>query len=213
MAKDMKNSVKVSTYNEKMGHTPSISLPPVESCGNSMVCRNECYAVAMLRYRQRARAAWGHNLALYQRDPGQYFASLKEWIYNKINAKRKPKHEFNLFRYHVSGDIIDNMYIEGMGLTAEAFPQIQFLAFTKMYYLVDNYVKGRGSLPSNLNIVLSGWPGLEMVNPHGLPIAWMQDGTEHRIPGNAVLCTGVCESCGMCWQLDGLGVDVYFNKH
>ena len=40
-----------------------------------------------------------------------------------------------------------------------------------------------------------------------------EDGSEVRVPKDAIECPGNCESCGMCYELDRLGRDVVFHKH
>jgi hypothetical protein len=61
---------------------------------------------------------------------------------------------------------------------ARAFPGIQFLAFTKMHHL--DY----SSAPKNLTVVFSMFPGMPKPKAN-MPIAWVQDGTEKRIPESA----------------------------
>ena len=62
-------------------------------------------------------------------------------------------------------------------------------------------------------ILFSAWPGMAFLNPQGHRVAWMQDGTETRVPADAIACPGNCESCGMCYELERLGHDVVFHKH
>jgi hypothetical protein len=68
-------------------------------------------------------------------------------------------------------------------------------------------------LACNLAVIFSAWPGVRIHNPHGHRIAWMQDGTEYRVPKDAVRCPGNCEECGICFRLPKLGRDVVFHKH
>jgi hypothetical protein len=88
------------------------------------------------------------------------------------------------------------------------FPKTKFLAFTKQYNLFTGL-----QVPHNLKVVFSAWPGLDVHNPDSRPIAWMQDGTEDRIPETALHCPGSCENCMMCWSLDEINRDVWFTKH
>ena len=67
-------------------------------------------------------------------------------------------------------------------------------------------------LPDNLTIVLSAWLDMSYINPFGLPIAFMQDGTETRI-SDALECPGNCETCGICWALKSIKKNVVFHKH
>ena len=147
--------------------------------------------------------AWDNNLDLATSNPDQYFSD----IHDHINKKRKaPK----FFRWHVAGDILNDSYLAGMVKIASDNPKTTFLAFTKQYDIINNF---QGNIPDNLTIIFSAWPGLEMNNPNKYPVAWFQDGTETRLPNNTLECPGNCETCGMCFQINKIGLDVCFNKH
>lgn len=110
----------------------------------------------------------------------------------------------------MSGDITSADYFAGMVKVALACPDTIFLAFTKQYEIVN---ESNIDIPANLTIIFSAWPGLEMDNPKNFKVAWFDDGTDNRIPDNALECPGLCESCGMCFQIDKIGLDVKFMKH
>jgi len=190
--------VTISTGNSKLGSIPSVSLPPGTSCIAGAPCRRECYANKAMRMFPSARAAWRKNWRLQRDRRDDYFADISEYI-----ETRAPRY----FRWHVSGDIPDQDYLQRMFATARAFPETRFLAFTKRHGLD---FRGR---PKNLVIVLSMWSGGFGNVRKGLPRAWYQDGTETRVPADAVECPGNCEHCGMCWALPTLGRDVVFHKH
>ena len=76
-----------------------------------------------------------------------------------------------------------------------------------------NFYEDHETIPTNLVLVFSSWPAMSFSNPHGHRVAWMQDGTETRVPKNAISCPGNCESCGMCYELDRLARDVVFHRH
>jgi hypothetical protein len=95
---------------------------------------------------------------------------------------------------------------------AEHHPRTQFLVFTKAFNIVNDY-EHREELPRNLVVIFSAWSGMEIDNPHGHRIAWMQDGREDRVPKDAVECPGNCEHCGICFWLPKLHLDVVFQKH
>ena len=61
------------------------------------------------------------------------------------------------FRWHVSGDILNQSYFEMMIYIARVCKYTQFLAFTKKYELVNTYLSGGGVIPENLKIVFSVW--------------------------------------------------------
>lgn len=203
--------MKISKGNSKIGKVWNISLPPVKACkGCADICGRDCYAMKAYRQYPATREAWEHNFDQAKNDIGNYFKELE-------CALEKYKGKF--FRWHVAGDILSTEYYYEMIVIAKKFPRIKFLAFTKQYWFVnrfhDQYEK-KGfvyTLPENLQIVFSAWPNLPLDNPHGFPVAFMQDGTETRIPDDAIPCPGNCETCGMCWSLSEINRDVYFDKH
>jgi len=91
---------------------------------------------------------------------------------------------------------------------AEKNKNIQYLVFTKKHHY--DY----SSRPKNLQVILSMWQGITIPkNPNNLPLAWVKDGIETRIPKNAIECRDKCETCRKCWNLSELKKDVYFNIH
>lgn len=195
----MATLIRIADGNSKLGKVPNISLIPGKDCGNCQSCVKDCYAVKFWRMHPTVRAAWSANSELCHGDRNAYFDGVRAYL-----ADKRPKY----FRWHVAGDILDQDYLERMKAIARAFPQTSFLCFTKMHSLRFS------RLPRNLTVVASMWPGLQ---PHRnvakLPKAWMQDGSETRVPDDAVPCPGNCESCGMCWALPMLERDVVFHKH
>jgi hypothetical protein len=192
--------LSISKGNSKVGRVANISLPPVVTCGKNVPCAKDCYAMKSFRMYPNVRDAWQRNLDGFASDPATYFATISKWV-----AKNKP----SLFRWHVAGDIVSHEYLMGMNEVALSNPGVKFLAFTKRADLLFGFVP-----PSNMSIVVSQWPGWECGDEHlGFPRAWMQDGTETRVPENAVECFGNCETCGMCWALEDIGRDVVFMKH
>lgn len=197
--------MRISKGNNKIGKIWNISLPPVKACkGCADICGRDCYAMKSYRQYPATREAWDHNFEHATNNIDSYFYDIG------IELK---KYKGTFFRWHVSGDILNIFYFSHMVAIAEQFPNIKFLAFTKQYKIVNEFLYLGYSLPENLQIIFSAWPNLPMDNPHGMPIAWMQDGTEDRIPTDAIPCPGNCETCGMCWSLNSIGRDVYFDKH
>lgn len=195
-----KRSICISNGNSKLGSIPNVSLIPGRDCGD-VPCKRECYALKAWRQYKDTRAAWTRNSRAAHSDPAEYFGQLRDYL-NRKNPR--------WFRWHVAGDILSQSYLESMKSIASDFPKTRFLAFTKRHDL--RYA----NLPSNLAIVFSFWPGWgteEKVRETGLPIAWMQNGEESRVPTTAVECPGSCENCAMCWNLKAINRDVVFHKH
>lgn len=121
------------------------------------------------------------------------------------------------FRFHVSGDIPDNVYFAHMIEIAERNKHCEILCFTKKYEIVNEYLRLGGEIPLNLHIVFSGWKNLQMDNPYFLPEAHVRykDGTT-TASTTAKECGGNCTECllaeGGCWTLK-TGEQVVFNEH
>ena len=191
--------IKIADGNSKLGAIPNISTIPGKDCGNCSACVKGCYAVKFYKMYPNVRAAWDMNSNAAHTDREGFFAGVREYLVSK-----NPK----WFRWHVSGDILDQAYLDEMKAIAKDFPAVGFLAFTKMHHL------DFGKTPKNLTIIASMWPGLELPkNVKKLPKAWMQDGTEARVPEDAIPCPGRCDQCMMCWHLPNLKRDVVFEKH
>ena len=196
--------VSISRGNIKLGGVPNISMVPGSSCPQGVPCLGHgCYALKAYRRYNGTRAAWRLNEDLAKHHPVSYFMQIAAKV-----AQAKPR----LFRWHVAGDILNGDYLGGMCRIAAANPDTHFLAFTKAFEIVNRYEEHK-TIADNLVIVFSAWPGMRFLKPHSHRVAWMQDGTETRVPKDAIECPSNCESCGMCYELDRLGRDVVFRKH
>lgn len=192
----------ISVENAKLGRLMNFSLTPLKTCSAEAcaTCGKACYArKAYIQY-PAVRTAWDTNTALAKNN----IPDLEKGILQKV-LKRNP----SLFRIHVGGDFISKEYAEMWARIASKAKGTKFLAFTKRWDIIEGL-----KLPKNLKIVYSAWPGMD-APPSGKPIAWMDDGTDHRIPKNAHVCMGghngvTCNNCGKCW---GLKTDVIFKKH
>lgn len=199
--------VKFSTGNSKMGKISSVSLPSVITCKEGCKCSKKCYAQKIERIRKNVRESYKNNLDLYREKPDQYW--------DEINRHLKM---VRFFRLHVSGDFPDYEYFLRSVSAAENNPACEILCFTKKYELVNEFVDGGGNIPSNLHIIFSVWPGMEIDNRYKFPEAHVRfkDGTTTASP-DALECAGNCFDCaasegGGCWQLKN-GEQVVFNEH
>jgi len=195
--------IKLSYGNRKTGSlVPSISLIPVADCGNCALCAKGCYAVRNIACYDASRKMMAQNSAIARGDLWRYF--------QEINAASK---FLRFFRYHVSGDILSPAYLTGMVEVAIKNPQCEYLAFTKRFNIVNNYLDDHGSFPKNLHIIFSEWRGLDVPNPHNLPTSrpvWKGE----KIDG--IMCKGNCSECAAfncgCWTLKK-GERVLFEAH
>lgn len=198
--------VSISPGNSKMGSIPSVSLPAITTC-RSCDCANKCYAAKLERLRPNVRNAYQNNLDILLNDPDTYW--------REVEAAIMLSH---FFRFHVSGDITTNDYFDHMVSIASRNQHCHILCFTKKFDIVNSYLsKHRGEMPSNLHVIFSGWPGLQMDNPFQLPEAHVvfRDGTT-TARTDAVLCGGNCTECavtdGGCWSLTN-GQQIVFEEH
>ena len=189
----MTNQISISRGNSKMGAIPSISLPACTTCNPDAPCFRQCYARRLSARRASVRDAYARNLEILQRDPAAYWLQL-----------RAAAVTVRYFRFHVSGDIPNADYFLEMINTARALPGTVFLAFTKQYQIVNDYLDAGGDIPSNLKIIFSNWGIWKCQNPYGLPVCeivfrWQQPAPAWKI------CGGNCTACACagigCWEL------------
>lgn len=200
--------VKISNGNTKLGNIPSVSLLPVFDCGNCAACKHSCYDLRSDMIYKETICCRATNSAIYATNPERYFHEMEAWL--TVNYPRA-------FRWHIGGDIKDVNYYRGMVKIAKNFPDIRFLCFTKQFRMLNTLWINEEYHPENLQIIFSGWPGLEMENPFGAPSAHpiFADGTTSAHDG-AKLCTGNCTDClrekKLCWTLGNME-EIVFPAH
>lgn len=205
MNKKIGATIHISRGNIKTGAIPSFSLPSGETC-SSQACKTcyvqGCYARKIEHLRPNVHQSYEENLMYAKKYP--------ELLENYLNLYFSMQNAPGLFRIHVSGDFFSRNYFEMWLRIIASHPNTRFLAFTKREAIIKPYLS---KLPRNLSLVWSAWPGIPVPKSIGgkLTVAWMQDGTENRIPDGAIKCPGKCEECAKCWAMDGR--DVVFNKH
>ncbi len=196
--------VNISTGNSKMGPIRSVSLPAVITC-RDCGCQKKCYARRIERRRKNVAKCYAENLALLRSDPDTYWREVEAAIMTS-----------RYFRFHVSGDVPNSDYAQKMIDVARRNPHCEILCFTKQYPIFNQLITPE-SVPQNLHLIFSGWPGFPMENPHGFPEAHVRfrDGTTTASP-NAIPCGGNCTecaaTCGGCWSLRP-GQQVVFLEH
>lgn len=196
--------LSISPGNSKMGFIPSVSLPPITTCAAGCPCAKKCYAAKLCRIYPSVKRAYQNNLDILNNNDLDYW-------YQIWQAAKTTKY----FRYHVSGDIVDSTYFNWMCTTAEQIPGTTFLAFTKRYDIVNNYIDIFGKLPKNLKIIFSLWEGMPIANPHNLPTAAVI--FKGQVPAdNWKICGGNCSDCACrgvgCWELKN-GETIAFYEH
>lgn len=95
---------------------------------------------------------------------------------------------------------MDYNYLENMVNVANRNPHCEFLAFTKNYKVVNEYINIAGDLPTNLHVIYSIAPHTPYSNPYNLPECHVKfedpnKDTFNGCKGTAYNCTGNCEKC------------------
>lgn len=201
----------VSGGNIKLDGIKNVSLPPVITCGgNCKECKKYCYAIKSFNRLPNVRIAWVENYNLYLSNPALYFDSIKT-----ATALER------VFRWHVSGDIVDYNYFIGMINVATSNDRCEYLAFTKQYDIINTAINNGVIIPNNLHIIFSASPGVKMVNPHKMPECHInfKDSTKNTYTNNfnyTYNCTGNCRECVVngcgCFFLKS-GDAVVINQH
>jgi len=197
--------ISVSPGNTKLGAVPSVSLPPVITCKKGCLCGKDgvCYALRICRIRPSVCNAYTRNFQAWNEFPEAFELQVKSAACTS-----------RFFRWHVSGDIVNMDYLKMMVRIARELPMTQFLAFTKQYEIVNQFMETE-SIPENLKLIFSAWPGMDMPNPHELPVANVifkgEQPAEHW-----KICGGNCTECACqgvgCWELKK-GEEIAFYEH
>ena len=196
------NTVSISKGNSKMGAIPSVSLPACITCNPDAPCFKLCYAAKISRLYKTVKTAYRNNLDILENNPGAYWQQVKR-------AASMARY----FRFHVSGDIPNPEYFNNMVATACDLPHTQFLAFTKQYYIVNQFINNGGVIPDNLKIIFSNWGDWKCYNPHNLPVCEIILKGSQPAP-DWKICGGNCTECACrgigCWEIkNGETISIY----
>lgn len=196
--------ISISNGNSKMGAIPSVSLPACVTCNPSAPCFKKCYAAKLERIYSSVKNAYARNLDILSADPVAYWQQVKAAAVVT-----------RFFRYHVSGDIPNAAYFAEMVKTAYEIPTTKFLAFTKQYQTVNDFINAGGVIPENLKIIFSSWGAWKCENPHNLPTSEVIfKGCEPSEDWK--ICGGNCTECACrgvgCWEVKN-GETIAFYEH
>ena len=192
------NEISMSNKNSKTGAACLNIAFPVCTCREDAPCKKTCYACKGCQQIAVVQGAYYRNLRLYYDDPDNFF----EQVYCKVKFSGLPK-----VRLFDSGDFPDAEFLDRLVEVCKKTPNTKWMAFTKKYWIVNEYINKNGDLPKNLNIMFSAWDIFwEVPNPHGLGIAYV-DFDDKRLnpefPRNAFRCPGresTCSACGACFS-------------
>lgn len=197
--------LKVSKGNSKLGAIYNINMPAVVTCAPGVPCKGCCYARKGNYGFSNVKACYMQNYETYLKSP--------ELAENDILLQLPhidSKYTTLYTRWHSSGDIVDMRYLHMMVSIAKKRPFMKFLAFTKKYDIVNQYIAANGFFPVNLTIVFSHWTTFPMDNPYNMPVAVVKEYSDINLQGFE--CTGKCETCYHCWSMSAYG-KVVFKKH
>jgi hypothetical protein len=192
--------ISISPGNMKVGRIASFSLPPILSCLNSTHCASRCYARKAYRSYPNTTAAYDRNLKIAKKS----LKNLKKQLSDYLSSYKK-----NKFRIHVSGDFFSQKYLDMWIDIAKQYPDIGFMAFTKVYWLDFSQA------PENLQIIFSVFDTMpkttipRLRKKYNKPIAL----SGNIKPKKYFDCPGNCETCGVCWTLSKTKQSVFFHYH
>jgi hypothetical protein len=168
-------------------------LPACITCNPNAPCFKLCYAAKITRLYKTVKTAYENNLQILKENPALYWEQVKQ-------AAKMARY----FRFHVSGDIPTLEYFNNMVELARALPHTSFLAFTKQYNIVNEFLNNGGAIPENLKIIFSNWGVWKCENPHKLPECEIILKGSDPAP-NWKICGGNCTECACrgigCWEL------------
>ena len=196
------NEIHVTTKNSKTGLGVLDIAVPTCCCREDAPCKKDgCYCMKGCQQIAVVQASYLRNLRLYNENSEDFWEQF---------AFKIAHSGLSLVRYFDAGDIPDYGFLEGMVKTAIRFPDVKFMAFTKKYFIVNEWLSENDKLPSNLNIIFSAWDKDWVVpNPYGLPVAYVDfkdDSKNPEFPKNYTTCpnqqdkTITCTTCRKCWN-------------
>lgn len=189
--------------NSKLGGICGINLPAIITCPSNVPCRKGCYANKGHFVFKSVKQCYAENLNTFLTNPQQA---------EKDILSQLPLIGYS--RLHASGDFVDEEYFKMIIRIAKKAKHVKFMAFSKRYDMINNYIAQGNKIPSNLKIIFSGWyGGWTFDNPYNLSVAYVYNPKENNeIPKNAKICKGKCQQCFICWNLKK-GESVRFEKH
>ncbi|MCI6808581.1 MAG: hypothetical protein MR958_00005, partial [Spirochaetia bacterium] len=126
------NEIHMTTKNSKTGMGVLDLAVPTCCCREDAPCKKDgCYCMKGCQQIATVQASYLRNLRLYNNDP--------EDFWGQVDFKLKHS-GLSLCRFFDAGDIPDYNFFEGMVKTALRNPKIKFMAFTKKYFIVNEWL-------------------------------------------------------------------------
>lgn len=205
---NLNNIVTMATGNTKLGsQICGLSMPPVTTCRKDAPCRKGCYACKGRQQFSSVLGTYLKNLRIYNENPTVFFEQIENYL--KYSGYR-------YMRFFDSGDIPDANFFVGMIKLVKHLPNVRFMAFTKKYEIVNDYITNGGVIPNNLTIIFSAWDkNWKFDNPYNFPVAYVDFKNSELnpdFPADVKECDGHCSTCFKCWHLQE-GESVVFHQH
>lgn len=193
------NLISINNGNRKTGIGCLTMSFPQCSCLENAPCRKGCYCSKGCQQFPSVQGAYYRNWRIWNSNPEDFEKQLNFFL----DMAGLP-----LFRYCDCGDIPDAAFLAMMFRVALNHPNISFLAYTKKYDMVNEFLSKGNVIPDNLTIRFSYWDKCwEVPNPYNLPAAYVEFTDEHltpEIPKNAFHCHGgkqtTCSICRVCFN-------------
>lgn len=205
---NLNDTVTIATKNNKLGsQICGLSLPPVTTCRSNAPCKSTCYACKGRQQFSGVLGTYMKNLRIWRENPRHFFECIDHYL--KYSGYR-------YMRLFDSGDFPNEVFlVDLIELVVKKNPQTKFMAFTKKYEIINEYLKSH-ILPENLTIVFSAWDkNWKFENPFEVPVAYVNFAKKElnpAIPTDAKTCEGNCSICYKCWNLKD-GDSVVFAQH
>jgi len=199
--------VTLTNGNEKLGMIKNFSVPAGITCNPDAPCNCDkgggCYARKGSFLYPAVKNCHMNNFKAFKDDVEDF----KEQFLNQLPLR-------GYARIHVGGDFVSTEYFKTIIEIVKQAKGVKFLAYTKQYDMINNYVANGGKIPKNIKIVFSAWNGFELKNPNNFPVSYVEDkkNLDARIPKKALLCGGKCDQCYYCFDMRK-GQAVKFKKH
>lgn len=196
---NLNEEISINNGNSKTGIGCLTLSMPTLTCREDAPCRKNCYCMKGNQKYPSVCGAYHRNWRLWNENPKNF----EEQLFYRLKWSG-----ISLFRWHDAGEIPSTEYLAMMFRMAEAHPQISFLAYTKKYELVNEFLDEGNKIPKNLTIRFSMWDkDWEVYNPYNLPIAFINFNDKSlnpEIPKNAFVCPGTgettCSCCRICFN-------------
>ena len=186
---ELQRLVKLLPGNRKTGGSYyTVSLIPVldcpSKCGNN--CAKWCYDIQSVCITKEVIRLRAINSALHAKAPIVYWEQI-----TKLADAQCVEH----LRINVGGDIV----FTDMPLIIKMCKKLKRTTvhlFTKNYDAVNAYLSVFKTLPKNLKLIFSRWPGMACNNPFKIPECHVDFGDgKCEAPEGSELCSGNCTKC------------------